>query len=105
VDELVSDARAYIATGVETGMIRPSEYPRERAAILTIWMLGGLVLHEHLKRLIGVDITTDFSQDPEAMSSYAIPAVDILGGFITETYRELVGEAFAHSSEEAKGMT
>jgi len=105
VDELVADARAYIATGVETGMIRPSEYPQERAAILTIWMLGGLVLHEHLERLIGVDITTDFSQDPEAMSSYAVPAVDILGGFITETYRELISEAFVDAPAEAKGTT
>lgn len=105
VDELVNDAIGYINTGVETGMISPSEYPRERAAILTIWMLGGLVLHEHLERLIGVDITTDFSQDPAAMSSYAVPAVDILSGFITQTYRELISGAFVDAPVETKGTT
>ena len=64
VDEIVGDAIAYLNVGVETGMVQPSTHPHERAAILTIWNLGALVLHEHLERLVGVDITGDFSADP-----------------------------------------
>lgn len=105
VDEIVNDAVGYIETGVETGMLAPSKFPRERAAILTMWTLGGLVLHEHLERLIGIDITADFSQNPAAMSSYALPAMEILSGFITETYQELLSEAFIDASIEEEETT
>ena len=57
VDELVADAEGYLALGVETGMIRPSPNPRGRAAMLLIWSLGALVLHQHVERILGVDLT------------------------------------------------
>lgn len=85
VDELVHDAVGYLAAGVEAGTIQPSGHERERAAILTIWGLGALVLHEHLERLIGVDITADFSSDPAAGAAYMTPVLEIYGrGLITE---------------------
>lgn len=59
IDEIVSDAVTYMADGVTAGTLRSTAYPYERTAILTIWSLGALVLHEHLHRLLGVDLTRD----------------------------------------------
>lgn len=95
VDEMVGDAITYVETGVEAGLIKPSDYPRERAAILVIWSLGALVLHEHLERLIGVDITADLSTDPKAISPYMAPILELYSnGFLTETTVQLMSEAF-----------
>ena len=99
VDEIVADAMKYVATGVETGMIKPSDYEWERAAILSIWSLGALVLHEHLERLIGVDITADLSRDPKSAAAYMAPALEIFGeGVFTETTVQLMSEAFIEAS-------
>ena len=106
VDEMVSDAVGYIATGVQAGLLTPSDHPKERASILTLWMLGALVLHEHLERLIGFDITGDLAEDPEETgSAYFGPVTEILGGFFTDTTKELLGEAFPDASEETKTDT
>lgn len=100
VDEIVNDAVAYVSTGVETGMIRPSSHEYERAAILTIWGLGSLVLHEHLERLIGVDITADFSKNPKAVSAYMAPILEVYGqGLFSETTIQLMREAFVDASD------
>jgi AcrR family transcriptional regulator len=99
VDELVADAISYIETGVETGMLTPSKYPRQRAAILTVWSLGGLVLHEHLARLIGIDITEPLDQ-PRDAASYVAPVLEILSGFLTETTVEMMSEAFVSGEKE-----
>ena len=108
VDEIVGDAVKYLATGVETGMINPTKDERGRAVILTIWGLGTLVLHEHLERLIGVDITADFSKDPEAASAYMVPVLEIYGqGVLTETTVQQMQEVFVTSTEidQKKGST
>ncbi len=103
VDEIVTDAMKYVATGVETGMIKPTEHEWERAAILTIWGLGSLVLHEHLERLIGVDITSDFSADPKATSAYMAPILEIYSnGFLTETTVQILRAAFVDAATEAE---
>src|SRR5665648_78909 len=56
LDELVADAEAYSVEAEEAGLMRPSADPRARVALLMVWSLGGLVLHEHLERFIGVDL-------------------------------------------------
>lgn len=102
VDEMVNDAVGYIATGVNAGLLTPSDHPKERAAILTLWMLGALVLHDHLERLIGFDITGDLAEHPEESgNAYFGPVAEILGGFFTDTTKELIGEAFP----DAPGLT
>ncbi|QUR68041.1 TetR/AcrR family transcriptional regulator [Mycobacterium spongiae] len=77
VDDMVADAAAYLADGVESGMMRPTNYPYTRAVVLTIWSLGALVLHEHLERLIGVDIVNT-PESPTAGSAYVGPVLEIL---------------------------
>lgn len=93
VDDLVDDAEGYIQQGVESGMLRPSEDPRGRAVVLTLWSLGALVLHEHLQRLLGVDLT-----DPEILTD---PATTAYIGPVYEIYGEgILEEAFATHAQE-----
>jgi AcrR family transcriptional regulator len=75
VDELVDDAEANMAEGVRTGMLRPSADPRGRAVVLTMWSLGALVLHEHVARLLGADLTAD----TQGLVAYSLPATELLG--------------------------
>jgi AcrR family transcriptional regulator len=75
VDELVDDAEAYMAEGVRTGMLRPSTDPHGRAVVLTMWSLGALVLHEHVARLLGADLTAD----TQGLLAYSLPATELLG--------------------------
>lgn len=98
VDELVEDAIEYTRVGVASGMLVPSRFPEERAAILTVWSLGALVLHEHLERLIGIDITGRVD-DPKAATAYVGPALEILSGLLTDTAREMLAEAFVAPPE------
>ena len=85
VDDLVSDAAAYLQEGVESGMLKPSADPRGRAAVLAMWSLGALALHHHVERLFGVDPTDpDLAANP-AVASYMAPGYEILGeGLFTE---------------------
>jgi AcrR family transcriptional regulator len=84
IDEMVDDAVGYMAEAVDRGMLKPSSRPRERAIVLVIWQLGALVLHEHVERLLGVDIT-----DPEGPVAWALPATEILAeGVFTPEYAE-----------------
>jgi AcrR family transcriptional regulator len=87
VDELVDDAVVYLDAGVEAGTIAPSDHPRERATVLVLWTLGGLVLHQHMERLLGVDLT-----DPKAIASpagapYTRTALEIVSrGILTDEF-------------------
>ncbi|MDH3261538.1 MAG: TetR family transcriptional regulator [Acidimicrobiia bacterium] len=102
VDEIVADAVEYTQAGVETGLLIPGKYPQQRAAILTIWSLGALVLHEHLERLIGVDITGPLD-DQRSASAYLAPLLEIFSGFFTETTVKLMNEAFVDVPAEEEG--
>jgi AcrR family transcriptional regulator len=83
VDEMVADAAAYMADGVRSGMLRLSEYPYERAVLLTVWSLGALVLHEHVERLVGVDLTANLVDDPASAAAYTGPALEVaVHGFV-----------------------
>jgi hypothetical protein len=96
VDDLVNDAELYIQQGVDSGMLRSSVDPRGRAVVLTIWSLGALVLHEHLKRLLGVDLTDPEILDDPAFAAYAGPIYETYGsGFFTEAFAAQTREALA----------
>jgi hypothetical protein len=85
VDDLVADAERYLDEGVSSGMLRPSSDPRGRAVVLTLWGLSTLVLHRHLHRLLGVDLT-DPEPDPDsALVPYLRPVVEL---FSTGLYTE-----------------
>ncbi len=96
VDELVADAAGYLTKGMETGQIRPLADLDRVAVILTLWSLGGIVLHEHMKRLLGVDITEPGFGAGPALAAYAGPAYEILGqGIFTDAFASHVQNAIA----------
>jgi AcrR family transcriptional regulator len=97
LDEMIDDAVGYMEEGVRNGMLRPTDDPRARAAVLTFWSLGALALHEHVARVLGVDLTGD----PAAATPYLAPAAEILGrGVISEDAYAHMREALAHPQEE-----
>lgn len=88
VDELVDDAAAYLEAGVEAGIIRPTSDPRARAVVLTVTRLGALVLHEHIHRLMGVDLTAA-DIDAAALARYMAPSYEIYtDGLFTAEFGE-----------------
>jgi AcrR family transcriptional regulator len=86
VDEMVDDAQAYLEAGVASGMIRPSADPRGRAVVMTLSSLGSLVMHRHLTRLLGVDLTAQGSE-PSALAPYVAPTYELYaGGLFTDEF-------------------
>ncbi len=81
VDDLVADAEGYLEDGVAAGVVRPTADPRARAVVLTLWSLGVFVLHDHVERLLGVDLT---SADNGSLERYVRPATEILAGVLAE---------------------
>jgi AcrR family transcriptional regulator len=88
VDEMVADAVAYMEAGVAAGALRPTADPHGRAAVLTLWSLGALVLHEHASRLLGAELT---ASDPQRLMPYLAPGLELLGEGVltTEMYARL----------------
>lgn len=78
VDRMVDDGVKYTAEGVESGMLLPTAYPYERTVVLTIWSLGALVLHEHLERLIGVNLADWPGDDLAGAVRYIGPVFEIM---------------------------
>jgi AcrR family transcriptional regulator len=95
VDDLVADAEGYIQRGVESGMLRASDDPHGRAVVLTLWNLGALVLHRHLVRTLGVDLTDPAVTADPGFASYARPVYEIYGeGILSEAFATEVRSAF-----------
>lgn len=96
VDNMVSDAEVYMEHGVESGMLQPTDDPRSRATVVALWFLGALVMHRHMKRLLGIDLTDpDAATDP-AFLNYMRPMTEIMGsGIYTEGFATQVKEALA----------
>jgi AcrR family transcriptional regulator len=102
VDDLVADAEGYLQQGMDTGMVRPSADPRGRAAVVLLWSLGALVLHRHVQRILGVDLTApNVAADP-AFAAYAGPAYEIMSdGIMTDDFAIRMKEAFPSSPDES----
>lgn len=104
IDELVADAVGYMEDGVDAGTLRPSRHPYERAVILTIWSLGALLLHEHVERLLGVDLTLPPSTyaGTEVGARYFAPALELFStGLVTEEVAAAMRAAFLIDPEDA----
>lgn len=86
VDVLVEDAESYMHVGVQHGVIHPSQQPRARAAMLTLFSLGALVLGSHATRLLGVDVgSTDLHAEP-GIDEYMSAHLELFTqGLLTET--------------------
>ena len=104
VDDLVDDAEGYLHEGVDAGMLRPSADPRGRAILLTMWNLGALVLHHHLERLIGVDLTDQELGTNLNLAAYAGAIYEIYGeGVMTEAFAANINQILGQSIDTSKG--
>lgn len=84
IDDMLEDALEYMEAGERAGMILPNTYPRDRAAVLLLWSLGALTLHEQVSRLLGVDFLAA-DGTPEALGRYFRPVLELYSqGLITE---------------------
>lgn len=101
VDEMVCDAEVYIERGVASGMLTPTEEPRRRAAYLVLSSLGSLVLHEHVRRLLGVDLmAADLNVDPQ-LPAYVRTTYDVIGsGIFTDEFSQQVRERLNTKEED-----
>jgi AcrR family transcriptional regulator len=91
VDDLVADAEQYMEQGVVSGTIRPTDNPHGRAALLAIWQLGAVVLHKHMYRLLGVDLTDPAVTTKPSLVNYVGPVYEVLGGgFFTDEFTERI---------------
>lgn len=107
IDEMVADAARYMAEGVRSGALRPTDYPYERAAVLTIWTLGAVVLHEHIERLLGVDLTQDPSElaDGHAYAAYVGPVLELLtDGLVSDEVAKAMRSAFVEGAGSQEGQ-
>lgn len=100
VDDLVADAESYIQQGVDSGILQPATDPRGRAVVLTLWNLGALVLHRHLHRLLGVDLTDpDLLADPRA-AAYIAPVYEIYSeGVVTSALASQLRDIYTGTTE------
>jgi AcrR family transcriptional regulator len=100
VDEMARDAEAYMAEGVAAGNLLPSSDPRSRAVLLTVWNLGALVLHRHLDRMLGVDLTSPGFGTDAASRSYAASVFEIYGdGILTDDFSANLRAALAGATD------
>lgn len=82
VDDLVDDAEGYMEQGVKAGTLRPTDNPRARATVITLWTLGGLALNRHLIRLMGVDLANISENADTVLANYLNSVYEILGNGI-----------------------
>lgn len=87
VDQIVKHAEQYTEDGVSAGLIKPSAHPRARVVVLVLFSLGTLVLHQHLKRLLGVDLVE--GEGPPAAYLQAVMEIYSEGVFTPGTYENL----------------
>jgi AcrR family transcriptional regulator len=103
VDEMIVDAEAVLAAGVDSGMVRPLDHPRGVAAVLTLWSLGALVLHEHARRVLGADLTGPMSS-ATLSAGYTVPAMEILthGLVAPGMYERLAAASAQPATDDSK---
>jgi AcrR family transcriptional regulator len=105
VDDLLFGAEGYMALGVESGMLRPTDNPRGRAGVVLMWSLGALVLHRHVERIFGFDITDSNLVDTPALAAYLGPFYEIMGeGILTEPFQATLKEALAATPDASGGQ-
>jgi AcrR family transcriptional regulator len=103
VEELIDDAERYLGEGVERGLIRRLDHPRGVAAVLTFWSLGALVLHTHVERVLGIDLTGP-AELHASNTTYVAPALEILtrGLVASDLYEGVVAAERRPSAKEER---
>lgn len=99
-DQLLEDSVGYMEVMVETGIFLPSDNPYGRSAVLMAWTLGAVVLHEHVKRTLDVDLLAP-PDDPLAGAAYIGPTLELLQGVLTPQIVEMMQSMFVAPGAES----
>lgn len=91
-DDMVEEIAGQLEAGIAAGIVSAIDELHEQAAALTAVGLGGLVLHEHLSRALGVDVLS-----PEGLARSAQFSLPILSGKLFSS--EIMEEAIAAVDE------
>jgi AcrR family transcriptional regulator len=90
VDLMADDAASYLQASVEQGLLRPVDDVSRLAKMLTVYALGSLVLHDHLERLLGVDVTSaDLAAEP-GIAGYLAVQYDVFSGLLPPVAAEML---------------
>ncbi len=101
VDTLAEDAADYMAEGVEQGMLTPTPDERNRAAMMTVYALGSLVMYRHLQRLLDVDLrAADLATQP-GFAEYLRLQIEVFSGLITPSVLTQYAAAIQQLQEES----
>lgn len=96
VDALVANGVALSEQAVANGLMNPAPDEYARAAVITIWSLGALVLSHHLLRLLGGSELAPTGQALAQSPAYLSAVIDILANPpLTETTGQLYRAALA----------
>lgn len=99
VDGMVDVGAAALEAGIRSGVLEPVEDAEDVNAVLVLWSLGLLVLHEHAERLLGLDLTGA----PEDRARYVRAAMEALRGLFTEEHYEHARRALDGLEANAEG--
>ena len=103
VDEMVDDAERYVREGMEGGVLRRSDDPRGVAAVLTLWSLGAMVLHQHVERVLGVDLTGP-AEAHASNPAYVGPALELLShGIVMPHWFDAIAKAGGGGDDTPSG--
>lgn len=102
IDGMIDDAVDHLDRGEEAGVIKSSAVPRDRAALLVIWSLGALALHEQVHRLFGADFLAGGAPS-EDLHRYLRPAIELYTqGLVQPGSFDRLAEALAGSTTGAE---
>ena len=102
-DEMIEDSLVYMAEGVENGILKPAENPREQAVVLLIWQMGALALHKQVKRLLGIDLAGDSAES--ALGWARINAEILAKGVIDEEIYDKWRDAMKAAEQQSDNTT
>lgn len=83
VDSIVTDAAGYLAEGVDRDIFVPTSNEQHRAAMVTVFALGSLVMHRHLSRLMGVDVRASNLLSQPGFTDYMLMQLEVFTGVVT----------------------
>lgn len=99
-DEMVEEAARLLGMAEARGMVKPTEWPRERAAVLLTMQMGSVVLHEHLSRALGTDVF-----ETEGLLALSRLSMEIFGGLFTDTTADETAAALEAAAEDIRKDT
>lgn len=101
VDRMVDDALEYMRLGVDSGVLRDTPKLPQYITVLTMWQLGAMVMHRHVKRRLDIDLLDDAADS--ALQWTALAGEILTEPIMTMSAADLMGaEAAKATSSEAE---